>query len=104
MTQINKFADLGIAPVKRSFEGTKVEIDSILNNEITVYEYKVADSKYTKENTSGKCLHLQIGIGAAKHVLFTGSSNLIDMIERIPKDRFPFSTRIIKQNRALLFT
>lgn len=104
MTVIKKFKDFGIVSASKAYEGTKVEVDSILNSEITVYEFKITDSKFIKENTSGKCLHLQLGIGAAKHVLFTGSANLMEMIQQIPKEGFPFTTKIIKENKRLIFT
>lgn len=104
MTQVKQFKDFGIVASSKAFVGTKVEIDSILNNEITVYEFKIGDSKFVKENTSGKCLHLQIGIGTAKHVLFSGSINLIEMIQQIQPASFPFTTKIIKENKRLLFT
>ncbi|MCE9538718.1 MAG: hypothetical protein K8R85_05825 [Bacteroidetes bacterium] len=104
MTQVKQFKDFGITPSSKAFVGTKVEIDSILNNEITVYEFKISNSKFVKENTSGKCLHLQIGIGASKHVVFSGSLNLMEMIQQIPPIGFPFTTKIIKENKRLLFT
>ena len=104
MNQVNQFKDFGIIPSSKAFVGTKVEIDSVLNNEITIYEFKITDSKFTKENTCGKCLHLQIGIGAAKHVLFSGSINLMEMIQQVPAARFPFTTKIIKENKRILFT
>lgn len=104
MNQVKQFKDFGIVPSSKAFVGTKVEIDNILNSEVTVYEFKISDSKFVKENTSGKCLHLQIGIGAAKHVVFSGSINLVEMIQQIPPTGFPFTTRIIKENKRLLFT
>lgn len=104
MQTVNKFSDFGIKPSKKVFEGTKIEIDRILNNEIVVHQFKITDSKYVKENTSGRCLHLQIGVGAAMHVVFTGSSNLIEMIQQIPHEKLPFTTKIVKENKQLIFT
>jgi hypothetical protein len=99
---MNQFKDLGIEPIENSFVGEKISPDFVLNREITVWDFKIKDSKYA--TTSGKCLHMQIEIDGNKRVLFTGSGNLMDLIIRIQKDKFPFKTTIVKENKRFIFT
>ncbi len=89
-------------PQSKSFEGDKIKIDRILNKQITVEAYKIEVSKYDKG--TGKCLYIQVLVDGSKRVLFTGSANLMDMINQVPKDKFPFKTTIIKENERFEFT
>lgn len=73
-----------------------------MNREIVVVAYKIETSKYEKGN--GKCLHLQIEIGQTKHVVFTGSTGLMDQIEKVPRDKLPFKTTIVRENERFEFT
>jgi hypothetical protein len=58
-----------------------------------------------KYGTGGtKCLYLQIELNETKHVMFTGSKSLIEMIEQVPKANFPFKTTIITENDRPEFT
>jgi hypothetical protein len=104
MTEIRKFTDFGIKPATKSFVGSKIEIEQILNTEITVHEYRIVDSKFTKDKGNNKCLHIQISIGTIKHVIFTGSNSLMDMIQQVPDTGLPFSTKIIKESKQFQFT
>ena len=99
---MKQFKDFGIKPCVVGFIGDKIKIERILNRAITVHDYKIADSKY--DNGNGKCLHLQIAIGEIKHVVFTGSSVLMDIIQKVSKDDMPFSTTIVKENERFEFT
>ncbi len=96
------FKDLGIKPISKTFIGDKIKMERILNREIQVHDFRMENSKYGNENS--KCLYMQISIGETKHVLFTGSGRLIDLIERIPKTKFPFYTTIIAENKGFEFT
>lgn len=100
---MNSFKDFGIKAQHKSFEGDKIRIDKILNKQIVVEDYKSAESKF-KEKGSGKLLTLQIIVDNAKRVLFTGSTSLIEMIEQVPKEKFPFITTIVKENERFEFT
>lgn len=77
-------------------------MNKILNREILVLDHKVENSKY--DNGNGKCLYMQIEVGKEKHVLFTGSKNLMEIIKQIPKEDFPFATTIVKEDERLQFT
>ena len=98
---MNNFKDFGIKPKLNTFLGDKIKIDRILNREITVSNYKIEDSK-RKPGT--KLLTLQIEKEGTKHVIFTGSTILADMIQQVPKENFPFKTTIIKESEHLEFT
>jgi len=103
-TAAKQFKDFGIKSESKSFVGNKIELFKVLNEEITVHEFKIKDSKYDKENAAGKCLHLQIEYNGEKRVLFTGSVVMMDMIQQVEKDDFPFTTKITKDNGRYLFT
>lgn len=99
---MNKFSDFNIAVPQRNFVGDKIKIDRLLNRPIIVHDYKIEKSKF--ETTSGKRLHMQIEVNGNKHVVFSGSVYLMDMIEKIDKSGFPFETTIVKQDDHLQFT
>lgn len=99
---MNQFKDFGIKTTIKSFIGDKIKIERIVNREIYVYAWKIEKSKYEKGNE--KCLHLQIGIGDVKHVVFTSSKFLQQAIAEIPEEGFPFKTTIVKINDHYEFT
>lgn len=96
---MKKFKDFGIKPEIQSFIGDKIKMERILNREIVVFDYKIEDSKF-----HGKRLDMQIGIGETKHVVFTGSTILISVIQKVPKEDFPFTTTIVRENEHFEFT
>jgi hypothetical protein len=99
---MKQFKDFGIKPEVKSFTGDKIKVERILNREVVVHDYRIEDSKYQGKG-NGKCLYLQISIGETKHVVFSGSVTLMQMIERVPKADFPFQTTIVKENERLEF-
>lgn len=99
---MRSFSQFDIRPQLQSLEGDKIKLDRILNKEIIVEKFKIENSKFEKGN--GKCLYMQITFDGAKRVLFSGSINLMDMIQRVPEDGFPFKTTITKENDRLQFT
>lgn len=98
---MNKFSDFGIKPKESAFIGDKIKIERVLNLEITVFNYKISESQ---KKPGTKYMTLQIRKGNEKHVIFTGSTVLMDMIEQVPKDSFPFVTTIKKDNDRLEFS
>lgn len=98
---MNNFKSFGIKPQLSTFTGDKIKIDRILNTEIKVIDFKIEKSKH-KADTN--CLTLQIEKAGTKHIVFTGSTILMQMIEQVPKDKFPFTTTIIKESEHLEFT
>ena len=105
-TRMNTFSQFNIKVESQSFEGDKIKMSRILNREIVVHHFKLEDSKVKsfQEKGSGKCLHLQISFDNRKHVVFTSSTGLIEVIQKIPENGFPFRTTIIEENDRYLFT
>jgi hypothetical protein len=103
---MNRFSQFDIKTPARGFEGDKIKMERILNREITIHAFKIEESKVSafRERGSGKCLHLQISHNNEMHVVFTSSSGLIETIQQVPADKFPFLTTIVKQNDRLIFT
>ncbi|TSE03396.1 hypothetical protein [Aquimarina algiphila] len=98
---MNNFKDFNIKPRVINFTGDKIPIKRVFNIPIQVLDYKIENSKH-KENT--KCLTLQIEKDNEKRIIFTGSTILIQQIESVPKDRFPFETTIVNDNEYFEFT
>jgi hypothetical protein len=98
---MNNFKDLNIKPSTSTFVGEKVRMNKVLNSEIVVYDYKIEDSK---KKPGTKYLTLQIGRKGEKEVLFSGSNVLMNMIEQVPKEKFPFCTTIIQEDQMYQFT
>lgn len=98
---MKNFKQLGINPPAKSFSGEKIKIGKILNRPIVVEDYKIKDSKYEGK---GKCLHLQIKLDGQQRVVFTGANGLMETLEQIPKDDFPFETTIVEQNERFEFS
>ena len=101
---MNKFTQFNIKATPKSFEGDKIKISKILDREIVVYNYKIEDSKVFKEKGPGKCLYLQISLNDNKHIVFTAASALIEVIQQIPDEGFPFITTIVEENERYMFT
>ena len=98
---MTRFSELNIKHNISSFTGDKIKIGKLLNVEIQVLQYKVENSK-VKEGT--ELLTLQIKKKEEVHVVFTGSKVLIDQINQVPKDKFPFTTTITNPNEYYQFT
>lgn len=99
---MKNFKDLNIEASSASLTGEKIKIDRVLNKPIVVHGYQLKDSKFEKGN--GKCLHIQIEMNGEKRVVFTGSGVLMETIQKVPVDSFPFSATIVKDNDRFLFT
>ncbi len=98
---MNNFRDFKIKPEISTLVGDKIKIARVLNREIVVTNYKIEPSKH-KENTL--CLTLEFELNGNKHILFTGSTILIQMIEKVPKGAFPFATTIVEEGEHYEFT
>lgn len=98
---MNNFKDFNIKPTLNTFVGDKIKIDRIINVPITVHDFKIEPST-VKEGT--KRLTLQIEKNQTRHIIFTGSKILQQQIQQVPKDKFPFSATIVKNNEYYEFT
>ena len=95
------FKDLGIRATSRAFTGEKIKIERLLNRETKVIHFKIEDSS---KKAGTKCLYLQLEFEGQKRVLFTGAQALIEVIQQIPADKFPFTTTIVKDNDRYEFS
>lgn len=97
---MNKFSDFDVKPATQSFAGEKIKIHKIFNVEITILDYLIEPSEYTEIR-----LRLSFKFKDEMRITFTSSKYLIDMIKKIPKEKFPFTTTIIKDvDDRYLFT
>lgn len=101
---MNSFSQFKIALTSKVFEGDKIKMTKILNREIVVHAFKIEDSKVFKERGTGKCLCLQISFNDEKHIVFTSSSGLIEVIQQVPATGFPFTTTILQDNERFIFS
>jgi hypothetical protein len=101
---MKSFSQFNIRSDKKEFEGDKIKMSKILNCEIVVHHFKIEDSKVFKEKGTGKCMYIQISFNNEKRIVFTGSSWLIDTLQQVPDDGFPFTSVIIQENERFKFT
>lgn len=99
---MRQFKDLGIKTPIQGFTGDKIKMNKVINKSIIIHAYKIENSKFEKGN--GKCLHMQIEVNGVKHVLFSGSTILMETIKNVPEDAFPFATTIVMESERLQFT
>ncbi|MDR3026020.1 hypothetical protein [Chryseobacterium sp.] len=98
---MNSFKDFKIKPTSLSFIGEKVRMTKILNSEIIIHDFIIKDSE---KKPGTKYLTLQICRKGEKEIVFTGSKTLMDMIEQVSKEKFPFTTTIIQEDQMFQFT
>lgn len=97
---MRKFSDF--AEEEKPLDGAKARLDDLLNQEVLVTGCKIRGSKY-KEKGSGKCLTLQVERGGERMVVFTGSSVLIEQMEKYGP-QIPFLTVVKKIDRYYTLT
>jgi len=96
-----KFSDFAQEP--GPLDGPKVKIDDLLNKEIEILTYRLAESRYSK-NSSGKYATVQFsGNDGVKQVFFSGSDILIEQLEKYQSE-LPFVVIIKKINRYYTFS
>lgn len=100
---MKSFNDFNISITTKSFVGDKIKMSKILGKEIIVHHFKIEDSKCFKGNAD-KCLKLQITFNGESRIVFTGAGGLLEMIQQVPEDGFPFTTTIIEENERFKFT
>lgn len=98
---MNNFKDFDIKPEITCFTGEKINTSKLLDKDIIVMDFKVVPSNYEGR---GSRLDLQIEYRDEPRVVFTSAKYLIQTIERVPKDKFPFKTKICKNGEYLEFT
>lgn len=98
---MREFRDFNIKPKQSPLTGDKIKIDRVLNIKIMITDYRIEPSN---KKPGTECLTLQIKRNDLEHIIFTGSTYLIDAIRQIPKSDLPFNTTIIKENECYKFT
>lgn len=98
--RFSDFADLSEKPV---LDGDKVPMQSILNKEIKVIAFRVRHTKFS-DSKNDQCLTIQFeNESGERRVVFTGSTVLIDQIERY-KDQLPFYATVVKTGKFFSFS
>lgn len=80
-------------------DGKKLSILEIINIEVLLIGYRLADSKYGKN----KCLTLHIELDGVRYIIFTGSTILTEQVESY-KEEIPYLTTIKKIDKYYTFT
>lgn len=97
---MKNFKDFGVKPQLKAFTGDKIKLDKILNTEITVHECKITPSTQNDK----QCLTMQIEYKEEMRVVFTGATALIDVVQQLKPDSYPFKTTIVKNNERFEFS
>ena len=84
------------------FDGEKVKIKDIIDEEILILGYKIKSSKYKKSN-SENCMTIHFTQDDTNYVLFTGSAILMEQLEKY-QDEIPFLTTIKKIDKYFTFS
>lgn len=89
-----KFKDF--AKEQAPLEGAKMKLDNLINKEIMVTGFKIRNSKF--KDGSNRCLTLQFELDKTRYVVFSGSSILIEQMEKYGYE-MPFMATIKKIDR-----
>lgn len=100
---MNKFSSFSINPCEGKFMGDKIKIKKVFDKDIIVLDFLIENSKYTDKGEE-KCLKLQIEMNGQKHVLWTGSRVLMEMIQQVDRRSLPFQTVIKEEGETYQFT
>ena len=92
---MNKFQDFAIKPRATAFVGDKIKVKNLFDQPIKVLAFKVEPS-IKKPGTD--YLTVQIEKAGDKRVFFSGSKVLIDQIQQVANENFPFETVIKGDN------
>jgi hypothetical protein len=85
---------------EEAFDGDKLRLDEILDKEILVNGFKIKDSHQKKDT---KYLTIHFTLNGKQHITFTGSTVLMDQLEKY-KSHLPFLSTIKKINRHYTFS
>lgn len=88
---MKKFSDLNISTTTSSYLGQAIKIFTIFNKDIEIHKFKVEPSK----KNDSILLTIQIKIQGENRIIFCGSKNLKEILEKVPVNDFPFSCQII---------
>lgn len=95
---MKKFSDFNII-TQSPLEGRKIPIMDVLNVNVIVRGFRVANSKFPRANND-RCVYMQIEVDGVSRVLFTGSGIILSQLEQIPENGFPFKAKIIRSGQS----
>lgn len=101
------FNEIGI---KSGIEGDKLSIQDILNREIVITDFKVSGSNYKTENCTTIQFYFPEDEAQVKHIIFTGSAVLKDMLKKCQKycdennENFEIKTKIVQVGKFYSLT
>lgn len=98
MVEYPHFSDF--ADETKAFDGDKKVLDDILNHEILILDFKIKDSK---QRIGSKYLTIQFRIGDKTFIVFTGSTVLINRLEKY-KESLPFYATIKRIDKYYTLT
>ena len=101
---MNKFGQFDVKVNTQCFVGDKIKMSKVLSKEIIVHAFRLEPSKHFQNKGTGQCLYLQISIDNEKRIVFTSAVGMIEAIQQIPKDGFPFETVIKEEDERYYFT
>lgn len=90
-----RFSDF--ATEETQLEGAKAKIDDLLNKEIEIVAFRLADTRFSK-NTSGKYATVQFRKDNCTCIFFSGSDVIIDQLQKY-SEQLPFVAVVKKINR-----
>jgi hypothetical protein len=102
---MNKFSDFADTTTSPVLDGRKMALDDVLNKELIILRYRIKKSKFS-EAKNPDCLTIQFAFPEKEdehYVLFSGSSVLMDQLEKY-KDKLPFSATIKKIGKYFTLT
>lgn len=98
---MKQFSEFNIQVSLPTLVGDKIKMVRILNKEIIVHAFLIKPSKI---NIGKDYMELQISVKDTKHVVFTQSYSLMEMIKKVKTEDFPFTTTIEKKDERYQFT
>jgi hypothetical protein len=97
---MKRFKDFNIKSKNDNFSGEKVKINKILDKEIIIENFKINPSKI---RIGTEFLIIKIIFLEEERIIISGSKNLIQMIQEVKKEDFPFLATITKKGEMLEF-
>lgn len=90
---MNKYTD--IKKDSNNLEGTKISIKDILNKNIIIYAFRTLESRFHSNETIAQFQFAYNENNTNRFVCFTSSKAILNDLQTIPLDKFPFSTSVI---------
>lgn len=100
---MKQFSDFNIKVEMKAFTGEKIKMARILNKEIEVIAFKIEKSNF-HDKGNGKRLTIHFRLKDEMHIVFTSSVQLMEQINKVPNDGFPFMATIIPDGDSFKLT